>query len=316
MIDRNGSILVTGAGGMIGSRLVSLLRAQGFESILQPASTELSLADQHQVSAYFASRRPRYVVMAAARVGGIFANISDPVGFADVNLRIALNLFSACQEITVEKSVFIGSSCIYPLNQPDLIAEERLMTGPLEPTNEGYALSKIVGLKLAQYYHTQFGLKTVCPMLSNVYGTGDHFDFARAHVLSALVRRFVDARDLGHSEIELWGTGAPRREFLHADDAARAILFFLDNVETPGHINVGAGIDISIKELASMISTQVGFTGSIRWDETRPDGMMRKCMDISKVSSLGYRPSVSLEDGIQRTIGEYETMKHSGQEIK
>lgn len=313
MINRENTILVTGTTGMVGGEVLKLLKRDGFKSILAPTRAKLDLTNQDNVNRYFEQHRPDYVLMLAAKVGGIAANMKDPVGFIDENLRIAINLFSACHQFKTEKNLFLGSSCIYPLNQDKPIAEELLMSGSLEPTNEGYALSKIIGLKLAKYYREQHGMVTVCPMLSNVYGTGDHFSFERAHVLSALVRRFVDARDEGRSEVTLWGSGVARREFLHSEDAARAILFFMDHVETSDHINVGAGKDVMIKELAALIAQGVGFIGEILWDRTKPDGMLRKCLNTSKMDGLGFQPDVTLSEGIRRTISEYETIKKSGE---
>ena len=312
MIDRDKPILLTGATGMVGGVTRRLLLQHGFSRILAPARQELDLTDAAAVDAYFSRERPAHVLMIGARVGGIAANMQDPVGFTDVNMRISLNLFSACHRFGTEKNLFLGSSCIYPLGHTGLIPETALMTGPLEPTNEGYALSKIVGLKLARYYWQQHGLLTVCPMLSNVYGTGDHFDLARAHVLSSLVRRFVDARDSGADSVSLWGTGIARREFLHSVDAARAILFFMDHVDQPDHINVGPGNDVTIRELASLIAESTGFGGEIGWDPTKPDGMLRKCMDTDKLGALGFTPEVSLAEGIRRTISEFETIKKIG----
>jgi GDP-L-fucose synthase len=315
MIDRGLPLLVTGASGMIGTNTRRLLASSGFTRVLAPTRGEVDLADARAVDDYFERSRPAHVLMLAAKVGGIAANVADPVGFTDENLRIALNLFSSCLKYGSKKNLFLGSSCIYPLGQADLIPEGRLLTGPLEPTNEGYALSKIVGLKLARYYLEQHGLLTVCPMLSNVYGTGDHFDFGRAHVLSSIVRRFVDARESGASSVTLWGTGVARREFLHAEDAARAILFFIDNVETAEHINVGIGADISIRDLAARIAEAVGYSGETLWDASKPDGMPRKCLDISRLTELGFLPRVGLDEGIRRTIVEYESIKHRGQLI-
>ena len=309
MIDRKAVVLITGTTGMVGGEVLKLFKAEGFENILAPARKELNLADPGNVNQYFEEHRPKYVLMLAAKVGGIAANIADPVGFTDENLRIILNLFDACHLYETRKNLFLGSSCIYPKDLPELITEDRLLTAPLEPTNEGYALSKIIGLKLAKYYHQQYGMLTVCPMLSNVYGDGDHFDLNRAHVLSALVKRFVDARDQKATKLSLWGTGIARREFLHSEDAARSILYFMDNIEVPDHINVGAGKDIAIKELAHIISEEVGYQGDITWDHSKPDGMLRKCLDISKVTGLGFSTEVSLLEGIQRTIANYENCK-------
>jgi len=312
MIDRKSAILITGTTGMVGGEVLKLLKSEGFEKILAPARAELNLSDPENVNQYFEKYQPKYVLMLAAKVGGIAANMADPVGFTDENLRIILNLFDACHRFKTSKNLFLGSSCIYPKDISDLITEDRLLTAPLEPTNEGYALSKIVGLKLAKYYYEQYGMLTVCPMLSNVYGAGDHFEFNRAHVLSALVRRFVDARDQGDMKLTLWGTGIAKREFLHSVDTARAILFFMDNVDVPDHINVGIGKDISIKELAGMIANEVGFDGEIQWDHSKPDGMLRKCLDISKLNKLGFKPTVSLLEGIRRTIVDYDEIKKSG----
>ncbi len=312
MIDRNKTILLTGATGMVGGVTRTLLEQSGFSRVLAPARQDLDLTDESAVYGYFARERPAYVLMVGARVGGIAANMQDPVGFTDVNLRMNLNLFSASHRYGTEKNLFLGSSCIYPIGHTGLIPESALLTGELEPTNEGYALSKIVGLKLARYYWQQHGLLTVCPMLSNVYGTGDHFDLGRAHVLSALVRRFVDARDNGAESVTLWGTGVARREFLHSEDAARAVLFFMDHIDQPDHINVGLGTDVTIRELADLIAQATGFLGEVRWDPSKPDGMLRKCLDTSKLQALGFTPRVTLGEGIRRTIAEYETIKRTG----
>jgi GDP-L-fucose synthase len=310
MIDRNKPILLTGSQGMLGRVTLDYLTSQGFNAILTPSRAELDLTVSAAVDSYFRRTQPAHVLMVAAKVGGIGANIRDPVGFVDDNLRISLNLFAACHRFRVEKALFLGSSCIYPTGHDDPISEEALLSGPLEPTNEGYALGKIIGLKLARYYREQHGLTTVCPMLSNVYGTADHFDLDRAHVLSSLVRRFVDARDEGRETVILWGSGIARREFLHSEDAARAILFFMDHVDCSEHINVGYGEDITIKDLAALIADAVGFKGNILWDASKPDGMLRKCLDVSKMRSLGFEPQIDLRNGIIRTIQEYERTKN------
>lgn len=316
MIDRELPILITGAGGMVGGATAELCRASGFRNVLSPSRAELDLQNKSSIDSFFEVHRPVYVLMIAAKVGGIAANVADPVGFVEENLQINLNLFSACWRFGTRKNLFLGSSCIYPSNQPDLIREEQLLTGPLESTNEGYALSKIVGLKLAKYYREQHGMVTVCPMLCNLYGTGDHFDLKRAHVLSSLVRRFVDARDEGAAFLNLWGTGVARREFLHSSDAARAILFFMDQVDTSDHINVGVGTDIAICELASLVAEESGYAGAIGWDATKPDGMMRKCLDVTRLRALGFEPKVGLREGIRRTIREYEKIKATGGSIE
>jgi GDP-L-fucose synthase len=264
------------------------------------------------MDAYFAEYQPEYVFMVAAKVGGIAANKSDPVGFLSKNTRIQLNLFEACHKYGVRKSLFLGSSCIYPRECPQPMKEEHLLTGLLEPTNEGYALAKIMGLKLAQYYYQQYGMLTVCPMPCNIYGTHDHFDLEKSHVLSALVRRFIDGQDTASSEIVLWGTGAARREFIHVDDVAEALLFIMQHVETPNPINLGTGTDISIFDLAHLVAELVGYTGDVKWDSSMPDGMLRKCLDVSRLQAMGYTPRITLREGVARTIVEYQERKRMG----
>lgn len=312
MIDRDAVVLVTGSSGMVGSAVLRLLQRRSFKQILIPSRRELDLCDWHQVDAYFARYRPDYVFMIAAKVGGIAANRADPVGFLSENVRMEINLFEACYKYHTRKNLFLGSSCVYPRECPQPMKEEYLLTGLLEPTNEGYALAKIMGLKLAKYYHQQYGMLTVCPMPCNIYGTNDHFDLQRSHVLSALVRRFVDAQGQDASTVTLWGTGAARREFIHVDDAAEALLFLMDNYDSSDLLNVGTGSDISIHDLASLIAKEVGYGGDIRWDSSKPDGMPRKCLDISKLTTMGFQPRISLEEGIRRTIAEYRQLKLEG----
>jgi GDP-L-fucose synthase len=310
--NMEGEILLTGATGMVGSAVARLLKPRHDVHLLAPSHKELNLADQSQVDQYFNLYRPAIVFMIAAKVGGIAANKSDPAGFLSENTRIELNLFEACHKYGVRKSMFLGSSCIYPRESPQPMKEEYLLTGPLEPTNEGYALAKIVGLKLAKYYYQQYGTLTICPMPCNIYGTNDHFDLQNSHVLSALVRRFVDSQDTACPEVVLWGTGAARREFIHVDDAAEAILFMMHHVETPEPINLGTGTDISIFDLAHLVAELVGYTGKIKWDRSMPDGMPRKCLDVSRLDAIGYKPRISLRQGIARTIEEYRKRKRAG----
>jgi GDP-L-fucose synthase len=312
MFSVEGNVLVTGASGMVGSAVCRVLGRLPNVLLLTPSRRELDLTDATQVDRYFAAHRPEVVFMIAARVGGIAANESDPVGFLCENARIELNLFEACHKYGVRKSLFLGSSCIYPRESPQPMKEEYLLTGPLEPTNEGYALAKIVGLKLAQYYRRQFGLVTICPLPCNIYGTHDHFDLTKSHVLSALVRRFVDGKENGATEITLWGTGVARREFIHVDDVAEALLFMMQRVEAPEPINLGPGTDISILDLAHLVAELAGYTGSLKWDSSKPDGMLRKCLDVSRLECMGFKPRIGLREGIARTIEEYREAKRAG----
>lgn len=305
----NGKILLTGTTGMVGSAIKELLSDH---IILTPTRAELDLCDRHQVRPYFEKHRPDYVLMIAAKVGGIAANKADPVGFLSENSRMQLNLFEACHEFGTKKNLFLGSSCIYPRECPQPIKEEYLLTGALEPTNEGYALAKIMGLKLAKYYYEQYGMLTVSPMPCNIYGTNDHFDLERSHVLSALVRRFVDAVDENKPSVTLWGTGIARREFIHVNDVAEGLLFLMANYDSPDIINLGTGVDISIRELASLIADTVEYRGEICWDASKPDGMLRKCLDTSKLTEMGFKPRITLEEGIKLTVDQYRQLKQEG----
>jgi len=301
-------ILITGAGGMVGASLARHFRAAGARHLHTPSRTELDCRDRARVFDYLGDLRPEVLFMCAARVGGIAANMADPAGFLTDNLHIELNLLEGAATHRIGTTVFIGSSCIYPRDCAQPMREDALLTGPLEPTNEGYALAKIAGLRLAQYIHRQHGLRMLNPMPSNIYGTGDHFDLQRSHVLSALVRRFCDAVDTNRDTVTLWGTGVARREFIHVDDVVRALLLLLDTYQSPEIINVGTGTDVSIAELATMIADATGFRGRIEWDATKPDGMPRKCMDVSRLRALGFEPAIDLASGIARTITEFRSL--------
>lgn len=311
-MEKNAVILVTGATGMVGGSLVRTLRDKGFSRVLNPSRAELNLCETASVDSYFHRNRPEYVFLLAAKVGGIAANVADPVGFLSDNLQMAVNGMSACHRFGVQKTLLLGSSCIYPCACPQPMREEYLLTGPPEPTNEGYALAKIAALKLAEYYHRQFGMQVVCPMPCNIYGTGDHFDLQRSHVLSSLVRRFCDARDNGMDAVTLWGTGSARREFIHVDDVVAGMLFQMEHLSTPNIVNLGTGVDVTIRQLAQKISDASGFQGTINWDATKPNGMARKCLDCSQLTSLGFTAQVSLDCGIERTIAEYTDLKDRG----
>lgn len=297
---------------MVGGGLVRSLNDKGFSRILSPSRAEFNLCEADSVENYFLRNRPEYVFLLAAKVGGIAANIADPVGFLSDNLQMAVNGMAACHRFGVQKTLLLGSSCIYPSACPQPMREEYLLTGPPEPTNEGYALAKIAALKLAEYYHRQFGMQVVCPMPCNIYGTGDHFDLLRSHVLSSLVRRFCDARDNEMDSVTLWGTGSARREFIHVDDVITGMLFLMDRMITPNIVNLGTGVDVSIRQLAEKISAASGFHGTVNWDTSKPDGMARKCLDCSRLTSLGFAAQVSLDRGIERTIAEYTYLKDRG----
>jgi GDP-L-fucose synthase len=307
-INKSSKIYVAGHRGMVGSAIVRELKKRGYEKILTASHGQLDLCNQISVNDFFKNNIPDCVFIAAARVGGINANRSHPAEFLYENCMIQSNLLHASWEYGTKKVIFLGSSCIYPRMCTQPMKEEYLLTGPLEPTNEGYALAKISGIKMAQYYHQQYGIDILCPVPCNLYGTNDHFDLETAHVLAALIKRFVDAKENGDSTITLWGTGSARREFLHVDDFSRALMLLMEKWEKPDIINVGSGMDISIRDLAFMIKDKVGFNGEIIWDTSMPDGMPRKCMDITTIKNLGFLPAVSLEDGIISMIEQYRVL--------
>ena len=305
-MEKNAKILITGASGMVGSQLVKQLIELGYKNLLTPSSKDIDLRDIYGTNLYFINNKPEYVFHLAAKVGGIQANIDSPVQFLNDNLMMNTNIFYCCNLYNVKKVLYLGSSCIYPKECQQPMKEEYLLTGLLEPTNEGYALAKIAGLKLSEAYFKQFGLKTVCLMPCNIYGTGDHYDSENSHVLSALISKINLAKVHDLPFISLWGTGIARREFIHVSDVVKAILYFFDKIETPEIINIGTGLDCTIKELAEMIKKEIGYTGEIRWDETKPNGMLRKCLDVSKMKSYKFYPYTNLDQGIKRSIKEYK----------
>jgi len=308
-INKETKIYVAGHRGMVGSAIIRELEKRGYEKILTASHAQLDLCNQRDVNHFFKINKPEFVFIAAARVGGINANRLHPAEFLYENSMIQSNLLHASCEYKTKKMIFLGSSCIYPRESPQPMKEEYLMTGPLEPTNEGYALAKISGIKMAQYYHQQYGMNVLCPIPCNLYGTNDHFNLETAHVLAALVKRFVDAKETGDSKITLWGTGSARREFLHVDDFSRALMVLLEKWEKPDIINVGSGTDISIYDLACKIKNKVGFNGEIVWDTSMPDGMPRKCLDVTNIKNLGFSPIISLEDGITSMIDQYRAIR-------
>jgi GDP-L-fucose synthase len=309
MISKNARIYVAGHHGMVGSAVVRLLKNRGFDKLILRSSKELDLRESSLVKEFFADEKPDVVVLAAARVGGIQANIDHPAEFLYENLSIQNNVIHQSYLHSVKQFCFLGSSCIYPRECPQPIKEEYLLTGPLEPTNEGYALAKIAGIRMVEFYRKQYGFAGISLVPCNLYGTNDNFDPRNSHVLSALVKKFVDAVADGATSVTVWGTGKARREFLHVADAAEAILFFMENYDSSGIVNIGWGQDISIKELANLIAHKAGFKGKLIWDSSRPDGMQRKCLDVSRMMSFGYVPKITLEEGIEKTIGEYWELK-------
>lgn len=311
-IIKKSKIYIAGHNGMVGSAIFRMLKEKGFNNIATRASSELDLRDCIAVRTFFEKEKPEYVFLAAAKVGGIKANMQYPVDFLYDNLMIQNNIIYQSYKTGVRKLIFLGSSCIYPKDCPQPMKEEYLMTGPLEPTNEGYALAKIAGLRLVQYCNKQHGLNCLNSMPCNLYGTNDSFDPNNSHVLAALVRKFVDATDENKKEVVLWGRGIARREFMNVDDLAQALLFLIEKWDSPEIINVGSGADISIKELAELIANKVKYTGKIVWDTSMPDGMLRKCLDVSKLHSLGFCSSIALEDGIDQVINEYRSLKLKG----
>ena len=294
-------IYVAGHRGLVGSAIVRAIEAEGKHTWIGQSRSELDLLDRKAVFDYLEKQAPAAVVIAAAKVGGIHANKTYPVEFLSQNLRIETNLIDGSHSAGIEKLLFLGSSCVYPKMAQQPIKEEYLLTGALEQTNEAYALAKISGLKLVQAYRKQYGHKWISAMPTNMYGPGDNFDLENSHVLPALIRKFHDAKAREDASVSLWGSGSPRREFLHSDDLGRACLFLLKHYDNDIAINVGVGQDISIKELAELIKAIVGFEGVIEWDSSRPDGTPRKLLDVSRINSLGWQPTIGLEEGIRAT---------------
>lgn len=302
-LDRSSTFYVAGHRGLVGSAVWRNLENERFTNLVGKTSSELDLKDRDAVFAFFANSKPRYVVLAAAKVGGILANSTYPVDFLSDNLRIQVNVLDAAREHGVERLLFLGSSCIYPKFAEQPIREDSLLTGHLEPTNDAYAIAKIAGIMQIQAVRRQYGLPWISAMPTNLYGPGDNFSPTGSHVLPALIRRYEEAARSGAPVVTNWGTGSPRREFLHVDDMAAACLHLLENYDGPSQVNVGTGTDVTIRELASMVATAVGFSGEIAWDATKPDGTPRKLLDVSKLTDAGWTASIDLEQGIRRTVG-------------
>jgi GDP-L-fucose synthase len=310
-MDDGSRIFVAGHRGLVGSAIVRALERAGHLAILTAPRDRLDLTDAAAVDGWFAAERPTHVFLAAAKVGGIHANNSYPVEFLETNLRIQSNVIHSAWKHGVRKLVFLGSCCIYPKVCPQPIKEEYLLTGPLEPTNEWYAIAKIAGIKLCQAYRRQYGFDAISLMPTNLYGPNDNFDLLSSHVLPALIRKFHEAKIARRDEVAVWGTGTPRREFLFVDDMASAAVFLMQNYSDERIINVGSGRDISIGELAAKISGIVGFQGRIVYDATKPDGTMLRCSDVSRLFEMGWRPTVPLREGIRLTYEWYRDHENS-----
>jgi len=304
-LDTSSRIFVAGHRGLVGSAVVRALHHAGFPQVLTVGREQVDLEDKLAVQAFFDAERPTHVVLAAAKVGGIGANVALPADFIRSNLAIQCNVIETAYQTGVQKLLFLGSSCMYPRAAAQPIREEALLTGPLEPTNAAYAIAKIAGVVMCQSYYMQHGARFISAIPTNLYGPGDNFDPAQAHVLPALLRRFHEAALRGDDELVVWGTGTPRREFLHVDDMAAACVLLLREYESPQPINVGSGSEVTIAELATLLARVTGFTGRIVFDPSRPDGMPRKLMDSSRLRALGWVPEIALEDGVRDVLSWY-----------
>ncbi len=300
-IPRDARVLVTGHRGLVGSALLRRLETEGFTNVLTAARDQLDLRDQAAVNYWFRANRPDYVFLVAGTVGGIMANSTRPAEFLYDNMMIHGTVIEASRRFEVTKLLYLGSSCIYPRQAPQPITEDQLLTGPLEPTNEGYALAKIAGIKLCDFYHQQYGCNFVSAMPTNLYGPNDNFDLESSHLLPALIRRFHEAKLAGDAKVEVWGTGSPRRELLHVDDLADACLYLMDTYDQAGHVNVGTGEDNPIREIAEMVRDVVHPGGELSFDPSKPDGMPRKVLDVTRLHQLGWHHRIGLADGIADT---------------
>ncbi|GER21693.1 GDP-L-fucose synthase [Zafaria cholistanensis] len=310
-LERDAKIYVAGHRGLVGSAIWRKLEAEGFTNIVGRTSAELDLKDRVAVFEFFAREKPRYVVLAAAKVGGILANNTYPVDFLSENLQIQLNTMDAALEHGVERLLFLGSSCIYPKLAPQPLKEEYLLTGHLEPTNDAYAIAKIAGILQVQAVRRQYGKAWISAMPTNLYGPGDNFSPTGSHVLPALIRRYDEAVQDGVDTVVNWGTGSPLREFLHVNDMASACLFLLENYDGPEQVNVGVGTDVSIREVAEIVAAAVGYTGAIEWDASKPDGTPRKLMDVSRLTEAGWKAQIGLREGIEETVAWFRAHRDS-----
>lgn len=304
-LDRDATFYVAGHRGLVGSAIVRRLRLAGFQNIVGKSSAELDLKDRDAVFDFIAETKPKYVVLAAAKVGGILANSTYPVDFLSDNIRIQINVLDAALAADVERLLFLGSSCIYPKFAEQPIREDSLLTGHLEPTNDAYAIAKITGILHIQAVRRQYGLPWISAMPTNLYGPNDNFSPTASHVLPALIRRYDEAMRSGAKSVTNWGTGSPRREFLHSDDMADACLHILEHYDGPEQVNVGSGTDVTIREIAETVASVIGYTGDTEWDSTKPDGTPQKLLDVSKLAHAGWTSKISLHDGLERTVAWY-----------
>ena len=311
-IPKNARIYIAGHRGLVGSAIWRALEQDGFTHLIGRTRAELDLLDTAAVRRFYEAERPEYVFIAAARVGGIKANNDNPANFLYENLQIQNNLIHLAKESHVRKLLFLGSSCIYPRHAPQPMREEALLTGPLEPTNEWYAIAKISGIKMCQAYRRQHGCDFIAAMPTNLYGPNDNYDPINSHVLPALIRRFHEAKTTSAPSIACWGTGSPLREFMHSDDAGRACLFLMENYSEEQFINVGSGVELSIRELTLLVARIVGYAGTVTWDSTKPDGSPRKLMDSSRLFAMAWRPQVDLEAGVREAYEDFRQRLAAG----
>jgi GDP-L-fucose synthase len=305
-MEKSAKIYIAGHRGMVGSAIERKLRTEGYNNIIHRTSNELDLRNQDLVNSFFRVDKPDYVILAAAKVGGIHANNTYRAEFVYDNLMMEANIIHASYLNKVKKLLFLGSSCIYPKMAPQPIKEEYLNTGYLEPTNQPYAIAKIAGIEMCESYRSQYGCNFISAMPTNLYGTNDSYHPENSHVLPALIRRIIIAKKNNDPSVVIWGTGTPRREFMHVDDLADACYFLLQNYDEAGHVNIGWGSDVSIKQVAETIASEVGYKGTLEFDTTKPDGTPRKLLDTTKINNLGWKPSIKLEDGIAKTIQEVQ----------
>lgn len=309
-MKKNSKIYIAGYKGLVGSAIKRKLEEKKYSNLLYSDYEDFDLQRQEAVEKFFEKERPKYVFLAAAKVGGIWANNTYPADFIYSNLSIEVNMIHAAYKYGVRKLLFLGSSCIYPKHAPQPMKEDCLLTSPLEPTNEAYAIAKIAGLKMCRYYNEQYGTNFISVMPTNLYGPNDNYDLETSHVLPALIRKFHEAKVENKPFVELWGTGSPRREFLYVDDLAEAVVFLMEgfNYRDIGEvINIGVGEDVTIKELAETIKEIIGFRGDLKWDKSKPDGTPRKLLDVSKIKKLGWQPAISLKEGVERTYRDFLT---------